>query len=1205
MARVEATFLDGSDRRVVTLDQAVEMSSDRSIRHISGALGCAGPLAAYLASIRTNRPIVYVVADASTARRAADDLAHLAAGLPNTTRLPGSPDLPAPNVLLWPEENRYANVHPDRGLALERAAALAWLASDRPWRWLVASAATLVRRVPPPAVMREATLNFELGSILDVESLANHLARAGYLRVPVVEDRGSFAVRGGLVDIWPGGTPQPLRAELFGDTIVTLRAFDPETQRSGASLQRAWLPPSREVVLSDSVQQRASSVVRSLCDAVNMPSTRSRRLAQEVSLATAFFGSDAFLPAYYELVSITRYLTDEALLIVENPGSVVKALREDLDKAVAAAQRVAAEPHFSVEQLYVDEPTVNAALSGYSVLCLHPSAVGAPPGSSASSPLETAPVDMPTLAMRDHSKLMSSARLAHTTAGSHGALDPVVEQIHDWQEAGLEVVLTARTTTQADRLTTLLEHRQFSICRDGASRATPGGSPALRLGIGPLARGVVAPTLGLVLLTEEEIFGRRSHRAASRKRSLRKDLESLRTLAVGDYVVHAEHGIGRYEGLERKIIHGVAVELLAISYADSNRLLVPVHRLDIVEKYSGAEGHPRLDRLGTHSFAKTKARVRRKVRQMADELLQLYAERAAFSRPSLPPRDDELAAFEAAFPFEETADQAAAIADVMTDLERDNIMDRVVCGDVGFGKTEVAIRAAFRCAMAGRQVALLCPTTVLTQQHLMTFAARLESYPLVVRALSRFVSEREQKQTLRGLKHGSVDIVVGTHRLLSKDVHFKHLGLLVVDEEQRFGVAHKERIKQLRSTVDVLTLTATPIPRTLQMAVGGLREMSVIGTPPADRRSIRTITSCFDEDLIVEAVHRELSRGGQVYYVCPRIEGLEERAHHLQQLLPEARVVVAHGRMPEARLERRMLAFVLGDHDVLVSTSIVENGLDIPRANTIVIERADHFGLAQLYQLRGRVGRSSERAYCYLLVPPPSQMTEEARSRVAALERYTDLGSGVHIAALDMELRGAGDLLGAEQSGFVASVGFDLFCQMLEEAKSELQGAEPVAEIDPDLSLDVEALLPDDYVAEVGTRLGLYKRLAAARDEAEVTEIGAEIEDRFGPPPKVTVTLLQLMRLKTELRRLRVLGCESNRTAATLHLRSDTPLQAPDVAELVADSQGKYRLTPEGQLIRTAGEEERFLDGLEHATRMVSEVCRLAARHGKDGHCPG
>jgi transcription-repair coupling factor (superfamily II helicase) len=577
---------------------------------------------------------------------------------------------------------------------------------------------------------------------------------------------------------------------------------------------------------------------------------------------------------------------------------------------------------------------------------------------------------------------------------------------------------------------------------------------------------------------------------------------------------------------------------------------------------------------------------------MADELLRLYAERMNVTRPALPPPGDEYSTFEAEFPFEETPDQAGAILDVLSDLGRDVVMDRLVCGDVGFGKTEVALRAAFLNVMNGRQVALLCPTTVLAQQHYLTFKNRFAEYPVDVRVLSRFQQKKALGDALAALKQGTADVVVGTHRLLSKDVHFKNLGLLIVDEEQRFGVTHKERIKQLRHSVDVLTLSATPIPRTLQMAVSGIRDLSMISTPPSDRRGIRTVVSKLDDAMIRSAIERELERGGQAFYVYNRIEGLAERAAHLKSLVPGLRVAVAHGQQVETELERVMLKFIRGDFDVLCSTAIIESGLDIPRANTMVIDRADLMGLSQLYQLRGRVGRSHHQAYCYLMVPPPSRMTDEARARIEAMQRYSELGSGFQIASMDMEIRGAGDLLGAEQSGFVQTVGFELFCQMLHEATQELSGHTTAPDIDPDLSVDVEALIPEDYVDDVGVRLSLYKRLAGALHADEVTGITSELVDRFGPPPTAVRRLASLMQLKVELRGLRALGCEATAERVTLHLNQDTPLSAESILALVASENARFSLSPSGRLTRRIREGEHFADGLEHASHTVAELRR-------------
>ncbi len=529
---------------------------------------------------------------------------------------------------------------------------------------------------------------------------------------------------------------------------------------------------------------------------------------------------------------------------------------------------------------------------------------------------------------------------------------------------------------------------------------------------------------------------------------------------------------------------------------------------------------------------------------------------------------------------------------MLEDLAQAEPMDRLVCGDVGFGKTEVAMRAAFRVAMAGRQVALLCPTTVLAQQHFMTFRDRLREWPLRIEVLSRFVDRKEQTRVLGELKEGKVDVVVGTHRLLSKDVHFHDLGLLVVDEEQRFGVTHKERIKQLRTEVDVLTLSATPIPRTLQMAIGGLRNLSLITTPPVDRRAVRTYVTRWDDHVIHEAIAREVGRGGQVFFVHNRIEGLYERAQRLQQLVPSARIAVAHGQMKEGALERVMTDFVEGRYDVLCSTAIIESGLDIPRANTILIDRADIFGLAQLYQLRGRVGRARERAFCYLITPPPSQLSDEARYRIEALERFTELGSGFHIASLDMELRGAGDLLGAEQSGNVALVGFDLFVHMLEDAVAQLRGEPVVHEIDPELTLDVEHYLPDDYIEDVGLRLSFYKRFAMAEDESAVQEIADEMEDRFGPPPPPALRLVRAMELKPALRELRALGCEATGERVALHLGPDTPLDPAKVMARVTAPRSPWKLTPDMKLTRRF-ESDAERDAIDRVREVLATLAPL------------
>jgi transcription-repair coupling factor (superfamily II helicase) len=1195
---------------------------------VTGVRGCAA--AAIVSALARNlgRKVVLVTSDVEAARKLADDVAFWVRGAADPE---DAEETAVGSVLVFAasESSPYADVNPDRRAGMSRMATLAHLVGGLPWSVLIVPASGLVRKVVPRSVVRARTERVVAESELDRDTLVARLIETGYLRVPVVEDPGSLAVRGALLDVWPPSAERPLRVEFYGDLVLTIKPFDPHeqrTQRDGGkdvTLPEVWLPPAREAVLSDEAVFLARDRVRQLADMVDMPTLRAKALVDDVGMGRPFFGAEGFLPAYYrELEPLLAYVDDAAVIVLEDPPETTKALAAELERADRDSAAKTASPHFLPSAFYVEPDRIEESLRARAVVVLHRTPiVGRAPEDEVESraPLdsyEIAPsVGMLDLASHDHDDLSRAVKAARASHGRTATLAPLARRITHWADQGMRVFVAARAETQAERLTSLVRH-QGASCKARLAPFDPAwlyereanDRGAAQVVVGPLSRGVVLPADGLVLVTEEEVFGARVHRRPKKDGAdvARPFLEDLRSLHVGDYVVHVEHGVGRYLGLSHKEVGGLAVDLLLVEYAGGDKLYLPVYRLNQIQKYTGGENAaPKIDRLGGSTFAKTKSRVKKAVRQMADELLRLYAERKAEPGHALAPAGDDYRAFEATFPFEETVDQARAIDDVNRDLEAERPMDRLVCGDVGFGKTEVAIRAAYRVAMSGKQVALLCPTTVLAQQHFRVFGARLRDYPIDVRAMSRFQSQKQQEETLAKLKDGSCDVVIGTHRLLSKDIHFKDLGLLVVDEEQRFGVAHKERIKQLKVKVDVLTLSATPIPRTLQMAVSGLRDLSLITTPPLDRRSVRTIVTRFDDQVVREAVQRELSRGGQVFYVYNRIEGIYERAQRLHELVPEARIGIGHGQMSRGRtksapssdtesgektegaLERVMLEFVEGRYDVLVATAIVENGLDIPRANTILIDRADLFGLSQLYQLRGRVGRSRERAYCYLIVPPANAMTEEARSRIEALERHTELGSGFQIASLDLELRGAGDLLGGEQSGSVASVGFDLFCQMLDEAVHELRGDVVVHDVDPELSFDVTALLPEEYVGDVGVRLSLYKRLAGAEDEARVAELAGEMEDRFGPPPEEARRLVHLMTLKTELRRLRALGCEASARAVTIHLREDTPLDPRKVTELVRKTKSPYRLTPDMRLTRRFDGTE---SGLVNAESMLGEL---------------
>jgi transcription-repair coupling factor (superfamily II helicase) len=1200
-----------TDRPLVTARDLAAQSSAaaRDVRrsfprviHAAGAAPGATALVVRALAVAQKRCVVAITADVETARALAADVSFLLGAGDADDAEAGATSLGQVLLYLPNEASPYADVNPDRRAAQARLGTLFHLAMGLPWSVLVCPITALSRKVVPRDELVDHAELLVIDQDIDREKLTARLGAAGYVRSPLVEDPGTFAVRGALLDVWPPLAPDPVRVELLGDGILAMKVFEPEDQRTLRAIREVWLPPVREAILTPDKVDRARDRVRAICDAVDYPSSKTRPLVDDVISGRAFFGAEGFLPAYADLAPLASYLPDDVTVVLEDPAALTSAMRDEIGRAAADEAQKSKEPHFGLATFYEAEAGVAAWLHARSAVALHRSAVSGGEADPASlESFEIAPEDTPSLATQDQSDLARAIKAARSSKGKTGALEPLVRRITSWQEHGFAVVLAARANTQVERLVTLLRHHDVKVkailgtfdpsVLDAPAKAVKGTALVVS---GSLARGVIAPAEGVVLVTEEEIFGSRAHRRAARaaasKTGSRPFVEDLKSLAVGDHVVHVEHGIGKYLGLVHKQVGSVTVDLLAVEYGGGDKLYLPVYRLNQIQKLTGGEGAPKLDRLGGQTFAKTKARVQKQLRQMADELLRLYAERRAIVGEPTPPADDDYQAFEATFPFDETPDQARAIVDVGMDLEAPRPMDRLVCGDVGFGKTEVAIRAAFRVAHAGKQVAVLCPTTVLAQQHFRNFEARMAGHPIIVRAMSRFETKEEQSATLRGLRAGSVDVVIGTHRLLSKDVHFKRLGLLVVDEEQRFGVAHKERIKALKTNVDVLTLSATPIPRTLQMAVSGLRDMSIITTPPVDRRAIRTIVTRHDEKVIRDAVERELGRGGQVFYVYNRVEGLYERAARLADLLPSARLCVAHGQMSEAALEQTMLDFVEGRYDVLCATAIIESGLDIPRANTILIDRADMFGLAQLYQLRGRVGRAKERAYCYLIVPPPNAMTDEARTRIEALERHTELGSGFQIASLDLELRGAGDLLGPDQSGTIASVGFELFCQMLEEAVHELRGEVVVHDVDPELSFDAEALLPEDYISDVGVRLSLYKRLASAGGPDDVGDLAAEIEDRFGPPPAEARRLVHLMRLKAELRKLRVLACEAHAKLVTLHLRDDTPLDPAKVLRLVQQKHSPYKLSPDMRLSRRTRDTEQFQSGLEATDRLLGEV---------------
>jgi transcription-repair coupling factor (superfamily II helicase) len=735
-----------------------------------------------------------------------------------------------------------------------------------------------------------------------------------------------------------------------------------------------------------------------------------------------------------------------------------------------------------------------------------------------------------------------------------GKFDRLVDEVRRWRAEGFTIRLAAADAHQAEHLREILhDHGIDTLVVDRLAAAEN-----LAIVVGDVSGGFVVPSVGLVLLAESEIFGARRRTLRRPKYQRGAALTAFTDLAVGDLVVHEDHGIGRYLGLRTMRVGDKDADFLILEYAEANQLYVPVDRLDLVSKYLGADaGAARLDRLGGASWQRVKESVRAALREMAEELLKLYARRAVARGHAFPPDTPWQREFEAAFRFEETPDQLRAIEDVKRDMQTVRPMDRLVAGDVGYGKTEVALRAAFKAVADGAQVAVLVPTTVLAQQHWSTFADRFEPFPAKVELLSRYRSPKEQKAVKEGLRSGAVDVVIGTHALLGKDVAFKNLGLLIVDEEHRFGVAHKERVKQLRASVDVLALTATPIPRTLYMALSGVRDMSVIETPPVDRLPIETVVRRFGRPVIKEALERELARGGQVFFVHNRVQSLPSVARFVQELVPEARVIMAHGQMRERELEAAMVKFIDGQADILVSTAIVESGLDIPASNTIIVNRADRFGLAQLYQLRGRVGRERQQAFAYLLVPADGRVDEQAQRRLRALQELTELGSGFKLALRDLEIRGAGNLLGAQQHGHIAAVGYDLYSKLLAEAVRELSGEAPTPSVEPVISVVVEGFVPEDYVPEVNQRLAFYKRLAGAGSDVEIDELRAELADRYGPPPEPALRLLDIVRIRVAARALGIEKVEAGEGRALITFAPSTPVDPGRLVAAVQASRGR------------------------------------------------
>ena len=1011
------------------------------------------------------------------------------------------------------------------------AVAYVALTADQPF-FLVAPTMALRQKLPPAERVREVLAYVLPGDNLERQAFLQHLLNGGYARRPVVEERGDFSLRGGIIDLFPPLYAQPVRLEFWGDEVESIRLFDSATQRSLASLEELVVLPASEVVLTAQARERALS-------------RRKRRqdpqFWENVQAGRHFPRIERYLEEFYDQPqTLWDLLPPETVVVVWDPLN----LERELKKVV---EDTAHEP-----QGWLDQTPWETRLGRFSaVYC----------------PLLPWGHAHPEKDL--HFQVEKNDGLAQELADSGaeaGRLVPALaHRLEDWRRSGFHVVLTCLNRHRAERLTRLLQEENLEVAVNSTPTWEPG--PRVEITVGELSGGFRLLSQGLIVLTEDEALGFRPEGRRRKEKEAPQDLTSLADLQEGDYIVHLNHGIGLYRGLVKLSVGPQTNDFLELEYQNGDRLYLPVDRLNLVQKYLGVEGvEPRVERLGGKAWERTKKRVKKAVEKIARELVELYALRRVLPGHHFSPPDPVFREFEATFEFVETPDQEQAIQEVLSDMGSDKPMDRLICGDVGYGKTEVAVRAAFKAAMDAKQVAMLVPTTVLAEQHYETFSKRLAHYPVEVRVLSRFKSPAEQRRILADLTSGRVDIIIGTHRLLSGDVNFKDLGLVIIDEEQRFGVKQKERLKEWRRTVDVLTLTATPIPRTLQLSLTGLRDLSLINTPPEDRRAVRTYLCRPERAVIQAAIRRELARSGQVFFVHNRVRNLSTWTRHVQEMVPEARVAMAHGQMPERELEKVMVHFWRKQVDVLVCTAIIEAGLDIPAANTIVINRAHTLGLAQLYQLRGRVGRSQVQAYAYLLLPDEAALSGEAQKRLKALMEFTELGSGFKIAMHDLQIRGAGNLLGQAQSGQVAEVGYELYLQLLEEAIREFKGEPEDLAPDPEIRLPLAAYLPEDYVPDVQQRLALYRRLSGRLTPEMIRELEEEFQDRFGPLPPEGHNLLEVVRLKHRLRQLGIKRLEVQDSFARLQFAEPERLDLRRLIGLLKSKPEAFQLTQDQTL---------------------------------------
>jgi transcription-repair coupling factor (superfamily II helicase) len=1044
---------------------------------------------------------------------------------------------------------------------------------------VVAPLKAMMQKVMSSRVFEDYLEFISVGSVIARDELLSKLFAGGYSRVPLVEEKGKFSLRGYVVDVFPPHTARPIRMEFMGDEVESIREFDPSSQRSTGNLEEFIITPAREVILTTERKQQAIRNIRQRANELELQGIMKHPSLDMIENGLVSSINPLFLPLFYEsftnnenredhdtLGTLFDFMPRGTVLITDDFPALRCSEEGIANETDRLLMKAGSEGKFYLdrESSFLTEEKLFRRCEDFQQIHLEGLAIGGP-GEGEDSAAQVKFLMDADLKWKEAPKIQVE---------DGGLLTPLVERIKGWLDGGNLITILCASQEGTQRMSHLLGQYSIPVSRSHDSLhpflvevLQRDGNGRLLLREGKITSGFHFPGLKLVMISEEDIFGKKVARRRTKPVREGYFLQSFGELKEGDYVVHTDHGIGIYRGLQKLAVGKMENDFLLVEYQENDKLYIPVDRLDRIQRYIGPEGYvPRIDHLGGTSWESVKERVKKSVREVAEELVSVYAARAVMERQPFSLPDRIYNEFSSTFEFEETPDQDRAIEDVCLDMDSARPMDRLICGDAGFGKTEVALRASFRAVMDGKQVALLVPTTILAEQHYQTFSRRLKDFPVCVDVLNRFKTKNEQQKIIEGIRKGGVDIIIGTHRLLQKDVAFKDLGLVIIDEEQRFGVIHKEKLKKLRTLVDVLTLTATPIPRTMHLALIGIRDVSVINTPPEDRLPINVYVLEFNEDTIREAIRQELRRKGQVFFLHDRVQSIFTVTRFVERLVPEARIAVVHGRMKGKEIEDAMAKFIRGEHNVLVCTTIISSGIDIPTANTIIINRADRLGLSQLYQLRGRVGRAQEEAYAYLLIPKGAALQPDARKRLQVIMDFSEPGSGFRIAMNDLNIRGGGDILGTSQSGHVSAVGYEMYTELMEKTIRELKGEVIEEEVKPEINLGLSAFIPEDYMTDGGRRLVTYKRLSLAATDGELSEIREELADCYGFVPPELTNLLEVISIRNKLKHLKSTKMGYDGKTMFILFQENSPVEAAKIIELARKKMRGLRLTPDFKL---------------------------------------